>query len=475
MKTKKNRVIVLGMALLALAQLAGAAEPHTLTIGLRGVYDSKITLTPFNGVRTSRPLRIQNEVKSGGQVRFEIPEDLLPGEFLIRFDYRKTETDTPYPGELQLYLNNENIEVYANPMYLRGDSLKLINDRENAAWNNFSEKVGRERQQIGLLEQLLGGYGQRDANVWKEAAREYKKRCGSYNQWIDSAALASRDLYVSHLFRFLRISPINWAESADQNFSRQAATWFDTFNFNDTLTIRSRQMNEFINSYVAVFGSRAIDAPSRDSLFTRAGRLACERASSGHPKVYGWMVDYFFNGYESYNITSGLKMLEKHVNNPRCLTSRKQEVLRRLEGIKRMVPGVQSPNVKVQNEQDKETILDFSFGKMDYHLLVFYDSECSHCNELLAGLQKWYERAENRAWLDIYSVSIDNDSQQWKPFHQKKAFPWYDAYAPGGINSEAANNYYVLAAPVMFVMDKNGVLKAQPNSVDELDKFLNGK
>lgn len=463
------------MALLAVAQLAGAEDTRTLTIRLRGVYDSKITITPFNGVRFSRPLRIQNGIKNGGQVRFEIPEELLPGEFMVRFDYRKAETDTPYPGELQLYLNKENIEVNAHPVYLHGDSLQVKGDRENATWAQFSQNMSQKRQQIGLLEQLLGGYEKHDAVVWKEAAREYKKQSGAFNQWIDSITQANRDLYVSHLFRFSRIKPVNWNESPDQYFTRQASGWFDNFDFNDTLIIRSRQMNEFINGYVAVFGQHATDTLLRDSLFAQAGRMACERASLGAPKVYGWMVDYFYNGYETYNITSGIKMLEKYMNDPRCLTSKKQEISRRLEGIKRMVPGVQSPNVKVQNTEGQETQLNFSIGKMDYHLLAFYDSECGHCNELLAGLQKWYERAENRAWMDIYTVSLDKDRQQWEPFHQKKAFPWYDAYADGGINSEAANDYYVLAAPVMFVMDKNGVLKAQPNTVEELDKFLNGK
>jgi len=49
----------------------------------------------------------------------------LPGEFLIRFDNRAKKTDTPYPSELQLYINKKNITVDANPLSLRGDSLML--------------------------------------------------------------------------------------------------------------------------------------------------------------------------------------------------------------------------------------------------------------------------------------------------------------------------------------------------------------
>ena len=48
----------------------------------------------------------------------------------------------------------------------------------------------------------------------------------------------------------------------------------------------------------------------RNTLFVLAGRVACEAASSGHPEVYGWMVDYFYNGYKTQGINDGIAMLD---------------------------------------------------------------------------------------------------------------------------------------------------------------------
>ena len=467
--------VILSWIFLCMTIIDGWSYEKQLKVHLRGVYDAKITITPFNGVKVARPLRVFNGVKSGETVQTDIPGELLPGEFLLRFDYRKKETDNSYPSELQLYLNNEDIEIYVNPLYTKGDSLKLENDRENTAWERFSVGTAHQLRQIGLLEQLLAAYDRPNSTVWKKAATEYTKRTASYNQWVDSAKQADNSLYVSHLYYFSHIAPVDWKLPDDKRFEKQVNEWFDGFDFNDTLVIRSPQMNQFVTQYVNQFGSRATTEMLRDSLFTMAGQLAIGLASAGHPKMYGWMTDYFYNGYESYNITAGLRMLERHINNPRCLTIKKQSIISRLEGMKKIVPGVQAPNVTVTDIENHERMLNFSSERMGYHLLMFYDAECGHCNELLDKLQSWYSNPANKAWIDVYTVSIDNSRKQWEAFHKKKSFAWNDMYADGGINSQAANDYYILSAPQMFVMNNDGQLVAMPGTVKELDNFLFGK
>lgn len=473
---KTNWIITAVLAVLMLGcQLANATETRKLSIQLRGVYDSKITLSPFNGVRVAKALGEVSGVLAGDVVDFDIPVANLPGEFLIRFDYRAKPADTPYPSELHLYLNNESIGVGAHPLYLTGDSLRLTNDRENAAWFAFQNKSTRQRQQLGLLQQLLAQYDRPRSAEWKQALKAYDKRRQSYNQWIDSLAHAQQDLYVSHLYGFQQLAPEDWKAAPNERLASQARQWFNGFNFSDTLALRSRQMNELMNGYMGLYGMRATTEKLRDSLFTEAGRQACALASAGAPKVYGWMVDYFYNGYETYNITAGLEMLEKHSANPLCLTSRKAEIARRTEGIKKLVPGVIVPRLTLHNFDDLEVAVDTHTCDKGFRLIVFYDSECGHCHDLLAALQKWYAITENSVWLDVVSIATDRTRKGWETYHTEKAFPWADLYAPEGVNSKAAADYYVLSAPCMYLVDKTGKLLGIPNTVNEIDEMIKGK
>jgi len=473
---KLNWILTAVLAVFVLtANLAGATEIRKLTIKLRGVYESKITLSPFNGVRVAKALSEISGVTSGDAVDFDIPVSNLPGEFLIRFDYKAKETDSPYPSELQLYINNENITVDAHPMYMNGDSLRLTNDRENRAWFAFQKKSMEERQQMGLLQQLLAQYNQRESTVWHEAETALEKRRVIYNKWIDQQIIADRDLYVSHLYGFQRLNAVNWKASPQEQMNAQANAWFNTFDVNDTLALRSRQMNEFIGGFVGLYGQQATTEALRDSLFAEAGRRACTKVSKGDPKVYGWMVDYFYNGFETYNITKGLEMLEKFSADPRCHTSRKAEIARRTEGIKKLVPGVVVPRLTLHNFDDFEVAVDTHTCDKGFRLIVFYDSECGHCHDLLTALQKWYAIPENSVWLDVVSIATDRTREGWEPFHTGKAFPWTDLYAPEGLNSKAAADYYVLSAPYMYLVDNKGILVSIPNTVEELDNMIKGK
>lgn len=473
-KQLKNKVLaILGTSLLMLLLTpCSSAQARTVNVKLRGVYDAKITLKPFDGMQFAKPLPATPVLKNGDQVHFSIPDSLMPGEFQIHFDYRVKETDNTSPADLQLYLNHEDIGVDANPLYLQGDSLRLTNDRENKSWSAFAAKSAQLNQQIGLLRQVLEQYDRPTSIEWNEILKAYEKRRLSFNQWVDSVTRAQKDLYVSHLYGVQKIKAENMKASRAARIEAAARHWFDGFNFNDTLLLRSRQMSEVLNGFIGLYAARATTVAVRDSLLTEAGRLACEKASAGNPRLYGWMVDYFYIGYETYNITRGMSMLENHISNPRCLTSRKLAIAKRLEGIKTLAPGVKLKNILVHNFEDREEVINISVCPKKYRLLVFYDSDCDHCRDLLAALRKWYKVPENNALLNVATIAIDQNRKTWEAAFTDNNFPWTDRYAPGGINSQAASDYYVLSAPYMYLVDKNGVLLSSPTSVAELDTAL---
>ena len=466
---KKITLILLA----ALFSIMGNAQQCKLKIELRGVYDSKITLTPFNGTRFAQPLLELKNVKANQSVLLNIPDSLLPGEFLITYNYRKLQTDHPYPTEQQLYLNKEDIEIHANPLYLRGDSLMFINDIENSLWTAFVNKRAQDMSQIGLLEQLLHDYSDKDTRIWRVAKKEWNKQKKKHNKWIDDIQSSNSNTYVSKLFAFSKLPDIDWSSTQKKQVDNAIENYFRYIDLKDASLLRSKQINQFMGAYMGIFGQMSTNIELRDSLFAKAGELACQLASKGHPKVYGWFVDYFYKGYETYNISKGMQVLEKHLQNENCLTSKRIEIKRRLEGIRKLVPGSKAPKLEFQDFNNNKLVYNWGDDK-DYHLLIFYESDCGHCNDWLKQLRKWIAKSENSIWMSVLSVGLDTDRAVWLESHKENNFPWIDAYAAGGVNSAAAANYYVLSTPNVFVVDKNGVLLATPQTINDLNKFLHG-
>ena len=265
----------------------------------------------------------------------------------------------------------------------------------------------------------------------------------------------------------------NWNESIVNQIKQQPIHYFDHVNFKDTLMIRTQAFNDFINAYMGMFGMQVTKESMRDSVFTQAGLLACRKASEGHPKVYGWMVDYFYRGFESYNITSGIAMLQQFIDDPNCLTSKKQEILKRLEGMQRMKKGSVVPEFEAEMYNGMKLRFDGVSKQKSYEMIVFYESNCSHCKDLLKELKEWYAVPQNKVWFDIISVAMDDNRATWEKSFEDNKFDWSDVWASGGVNSKLANDYYILSTPVIYIVDKQMKVMAMPQNVKEIEKFLN--
>lgn len=457
------------------------AGERRLTVHLEGVFDAKVTLFPFEGLKAINPIAQVPGVKNGESTTIKIPAEFLPGEFLLRLDYRGKEAGHPYPAERSIYINNQDIEMFVNPPYINSEKTKFnANERENTAYSAFIKENSAKRMGLDLLRQFLLSYDRPESDFYKQAVNEFQQRRLEYNSWLKDQAKVYRGLYVSNLFQFQHIPETTWSGSESDRLNRILKNYFEGIDFSGPIIIRTRELSKFMDEYMRMYGMQALSEELRDSLFTQAGSVACEAASHGDLKVYGWMVDYFYNGYETYHIDKGMEMLKEHINNPNCLTSKKQQILKRLDGMAKLVAGTLAPDFVINDTQGN----NFQFhkwkglpanrqGNARYKLLLFWSVGCSSCHELVDGLWRWYSEAANKKKLDIVAVSLDEtqaDTQKWETTIYGLS-GWKHLHAKEGINSPVARDYSILSTPVMFLVDsKSNKIVSVPGSLEQLVK-----
>ncbi len=122
--------------------------------------------------------------------------------------------------------------------------------------------------------------------------------------------------------------------------------YFEGMDLQDPMLVKTSKLKQWMDNYVNLYGTLASTVVMRDSLFTLAGKTAIENSKNGDPLVYGWMMDYFFKGFESFNIQEGITMLDSYVNDPACLATKKEAIKLRISGIRTLVPGALAPNKK---------------------------------------------------------------------------------------------------------------------------------
>jgi thioredoxin-related protein len=328
---------------------------------------------------------------------------------------------------------------------------------------------------LGLLQNFLINYDDASSAFYKQGITEYEKRRQEFNDWLSEKTGQHKGLFVSNLFVFQHIPQIDWKGSEADRKQSLRDNYFDGMDFSEPLMLKTTDIKEWMDGYVNLYGELATSIRLRDSLFTLAGKTAIEKASSGHPLVYGWMVDYFFNGYESFNIEEGIKMLEPYLNDPNCLTTKRQEINKRLKGIETLVPGITAPNIIVRDAENMSFELNVYQTRKKYILLLFWSADCNHCSETIGKIDAWYHQPAIEQKLEIVAISLDEtdtEIQEWK--HKiMELKDWTHLQAAEGLRSKVANDYYIIGIPVMILLNaKTKEIIALPESAEQLDKLI---
>ncbi len=150
--------------------LSAQSRDVSITIHLRGVYESKISLLAISASQTFEPIIEVQGIKNGESTMLLVPKDHLPGEFVLRFDYKETATSTPYPSEKYLFINDQDLELWVSPVYCNNadSSYFQADERENATFARFSEENGRQREKLGVLQNFLMSYDDTGSKFYQE-------------------------------------------------------------------------------------------------------------------------------------------------------------------------------------------------------------------------------------------------------------------------------------------------------------------
>ncbi len=139
MNSKFFRFILL-VSILSISKID--AQNIQLKIHLGGVYSSKVSVIAMAGPKALKPVIESPAIKNGESTTLEFTKDMVPSQFVLRFDYQEKETSNPYPSEKLIFVNNQNLELWVNPRALqkRDSTYFQQGEKENAQYDFFHER-----------------------------------------------------------------------------------------------------------------------------------------------------------------------------------------------------------------------------------------------------------------------------------------------------------------------------------------------
>jgi thiol-disulfide isomerase/thioredoxin len=108
----------------------------------------------------------------------------------------------------------------------------------------------------------------------------------------------------------------------------------------------------------------------------------------------------------------------------------------------------------------------------DYLILVFYDVDCGHCQKEIPKLQEVYHKLQKeKKDIKVFSVYTEKEGDKYLKYINEKQLDWINVY-DGAFYNNVREKYDVYSTPVIYVLDKNKIIKAKRIAVEQLEDIV---
>jgi thiol-disulfide isomerase/thioredoxin len=104
-------------------------------------------------------------------------------------------------------------------------------------------------------------------------------------------------------------------------------------------------------------------------------------------------------------------------------------------------------------------------------LIHFWSTDCEPCKVDLARIREVHEKYAPRQFGCI-GVAVDLDREKLVAFLREKPLPWPQLHGEGGLDSQLAEQFGILALPTMILVDADGNVVDRNVSITELERKL---
>lgn len=142
-----------------------------------------------------------------------------------------------------------------------------------------------------------------------------------------------------------------------------------------------------------------------------------------------------------------------------------------IEALKNCAPGKKTAELKYPDSSGQLISLEETCKKNKITLVMFWRSNCSHCEEFHPQLQEIYKKFHQMG-LEVYAISIDKEEMPWRNHLLNHAQPWINVIAPMDKRQFLAKHYPAPSTPTLIALDSNMKVISRLIMRSKLENFL---
>lgn len=388
------------------------------------------------------------------------------------------------------------------------EGLKAVNSPRQNEFLDYIKFIGKQNKEFQDYKNSISVKTKKDTLLLNDKQKELDKGIQEYEQkFLDkNKGTFIADVLNLKMEKVLKDVPnaSNGRPDSLMVYKYYKKHYWDNVNFKDDGTMRNPF---FFNKLKKYFESVVVTNP--DSVIVEVDRILDKTKAGG--LLNKLVLAHLTYSYETSNIM-GFDKVFVHIADRYFKTGKAAgiyddeavvaKIIKRADLLKPLLIGAVAPDLSMIKATDYETVKKMGFedaktgdevtkifyanvdtlNKMFYHLhsvsadyivLVFWDVDCGHCQKEIPKLIDLYnELKKEKKDVKVFSVYTLHEGDKYlKYIDEHKLNDWINVYDGAHLNN-VINKYDVYSTPVIYVLDKNKVIKAKRIGVEQIENVI---
>ena len=436
---------------------------QTITGNLSLLSNQSINLEGFNGLKS-----------------YTISNTIIDEKGNFKIAYTKADYGIGYlissdKKPLFMLLSGEDVEIFGSALSY-SETITVTKGKENQWFEQYAKEHPKRDQALSAWIYLEKMYT-RDTlfalqQTPQRAITEEKQRINAE----DSLFLAElpKDSYVSWFLPMRKL--VSDASTIAQYRPEEIPSTIKAYRAIDYTDNRLYKSGLFKDAIESHFWLLENSGRSLDSVFIEM-KISIDAMMDNlikEEKILNEVTDFLFDLLELHSLFQASEYLAlKVLNEVSCTID--NDLAKQLETYRAMKKGNTAPDILFEGDNIAPGFDANNFPKKlsdlrsSYTVVVFGASWCPKCTEELPKIVNLYQKWKAQG-LDVVFISLDDDENAYKDF--VKNFPFISTCDHKKWESKIVKDYYVFGTPTMYLLDKNREILLRPNSVNQMDAWV---
>ncbi|MEI7499374.1 MAG: redoxin domain-containing protein [Bacteroidota bacterium] len=174
----------------------------------------------------------------------------------------------------------------------------------------------------------------------------------------------------------------------------------------------------------------------------------------GFDEIFVYIID-------KYYVTGQASWVDKTTN---------ETIIKKANKIRGLLIGRTAPDMIMQDTSFN--LVSLHNIKAKYLMILFWDPDCSHCEQDMPKIKATYDTYKKKYGLEIFAVCSDTSMVKMKKKIKKNNMTWINVNGPRTLTGDFHDSYDIISTPVIYILNERKEIIAKQLPPDKIGELI---